>query len=745
MSARSDRVKVIEQAEKFVRTGRIKEAIAEYEKLAVGDPQDVGTLNIIGDLYIRLGQNDRAIRSFQKVAEEYERRGLFSQALAICKKIHKLTPDNADSALKLGDLYVQQGFAVDAKAAYAAVAGRLAAGGKTAEATAIFEKIVKLDREDHDARQALARLYRQSGNLDAALDQLNESAEVSIEKGQFDAAAAVLAEALALRPGDARSILHLVEAFKRQGQPGWAVELLEKELAASPDNIQFLNVLGNIHFEAGETKKAEEIFTRIVTGHPLNVNARIKLGRIQILKDKLDQAYELFEPLINNLVKKHRDEKAIGLLGLILESQKPHLPALERLALIYRSNKEVKKLEVVDRAILDELRKLKERDRMVGIYAELLGLRPDDAELAQEARALRQELRLPVEEVQDEPPELSEKDREAIRETMGQADLYLQQGLVRIARRLLENLRFRYPEDPQILRKIAVLDEVRTHIDEDEMRRRVEKTTVLEAQYKERASGKRAEERKAEEKKVEERKPEDQKDREPKAAIKTGEEKKAEDKRKPASPFKAEVLEGEKVSTADIFAETDIIPFLSAETGERTYYDLREAAAGELLWLAAARARQLQGEASPLERELTVIVAEFRNDLKARNGDTDAETRYQLGLAFMGQGLIAEAIEELTEAAKDKALAVESYSLISQCFRQKRDFDEAAKWLKTAMAEVKAGTDQHYALVYELAEIMEAAGDGDESVSLFREIRDWNPGFRNVAARLETLEKSAAG
>ncbi len=745
MSARSDRVKVIEQAEKFVRTGRIKEAIAEYEKLALGDPQDVGTLNIIGDLYIRLGQNDRAIRSFQKVAEEYERRGLFSQALAICKKIHKLTPDNADSALKLGDLYVQQGFAVDAKAAYAAVAGRLAAGGKTAEATAIFEKIVKLDREDHDARQALARLYRQSGNLDAALDQLNESAEVSIEKGQFDAAAAVLAEALALRPGDARSILHLVEAFKRQGQPGWAVELLEKELAASPDNIQFLNVLGNIHFEAGETKKAEEIFTRIVTGHPLNVNARIKLGRIQILKDKLDQAYELFEPLINNLVKKHRDEKAIGLLGLILESQKPHLPALERLALIYRSNKEVKKLEVVDRAILDELRKLKERDRMVGIYAELLGLRPDDAELAQEARALRQELRLPVEEVQDEPPELSEKDREAIRETMGQADLYLQQGLVRIARRLLENLRFRYPEDPQILRKIAVLDEVRTHIDEDEMRRRVEKTTVLEAQYKERASGKRAEERKAEEKKVEERKPEDQKDREPKAAIKPGEEKKAEDKRKPASPFKAEVLEGEKVSTADIFAETDIIPFLSAETGERTYYDLREAAAGELLWLAAARARQLQGEASPLERELTVIVAEFRNDLKARNGDTDAETRYQLGLAFMGQGLIAEAIEELTEAAKDKALAVESYSLISQCFRQKRDFDEAAKWLKTAMAEVKAGTDQHYALVYELAEIMEAAGDGDESVSLFREIRDWNPGFRNVAARLETLEKSAAG
>ncbi len=749
MSARSDRVRVIEQAEKFVRAGRVKEAIAEYEKLSLGDPEDVGTLNIIGDLYIRLGQNDRAIRSFQRVAEEYERRGLFSQALAICKKIHKLDPGSADYALKLGDLYVQQGFAADAKSVYAAVAGRLADSGRTAEAIAIFEKIVKLDREDHDARKALARLYRESGNVEAALAQLNEIADVHAEKGHLDAAVAVLTEALALRPGDARSVVGLVEIYKKQGQPSQAIGLLEKELAADPDNIQLLNILGNIHFEAGETKKAEEIFTRIVTGHPLNVNARIKLGRIQILKDKLDQAYELFEPLINNLVKKHRDEKAIGLLGLILESQKPHLPALERLALIYRSNKEVKKLEVVDRAILDELRKLGEKDRMVGVYSELLELHPDDAELAREARSLRQELKLPVEEIREETPGLSDKDREAIRDAMGQADLYLQQGLVRIARRLLENLRFRYPEDPQIMRKIAVLDEVRTHMDEDEIRRRVEKTTVLEAQYKERTAGKKAAEKKAEERKAEEKaeKKDGQEGRaeEKKSEEKKTEGKKAEEKRTKIGHFKEEVIEGEKVSTADIFAETDIIPFVSAEPVEWNYHDLRAAAAEELRWLAAARSRQLQGEASPLERELTGIVSEFRKDLRTKVPGAGAETHFQLGLAFMGQGLTSEAVEELTEAAKDKTLAIDSYSLIAQCYRQKRNFDEAAKWLKMAMAEVKTGTDEYYALVYELAEIMEAADDRDKAAALFREIRDWNPGFRNVGARLETLEKTAAG
>jgi tetratricopeptide (TPR) repeat protein len=714
MSARSDRVRVIEQAEKHVRAGRVKDAITEYEKLALTDPQDVGTLNIIGDLYIRLGHNARAVDFFLKVAEEYERRGLFSQALAIYKKIHKLNPENVDYSLKLGDLFGQQGFLADAKNAYLAIAGRLVEARKAPEAMAVFEKVIKLDREDIEARKALSGLYRDSGNLDAALEQLNDVAEIQAGHEQFEAAVGVLGEALALRPGDNKSVVSLVEVYKRQNQTGKAIEVLERQLESAPDNVQFLNLLGNIHFEAGETKKAEEIFSQIVTGHPLNVNARIKLGRIQILKDKLDQAYELFEPLINNLVKKHRDEKAIGLLGLILESQKPHLPALERLALIYRSNKEMKKLEVVDRAILDELRKQGDKDRMVAVYAELLELRPDDADIAREARALRLEKGLPAEEVREEMPELMEKDREAIQEGMAQADLYMQQGLVRISRRLLENLRFRYPEASQIQRKIAVLDEVRTHMDEEEIRRRVEKTSVLEAEFKEKTAEKKAEDRKTEVRK------------------------------KTAGPFKDEVLEGDKVSTADIFAETDILPFVSSETGQKKYYDLKGLAAEELRLLAAASALQLRGDASQYERELSGIVAEFRKDFRTKVEGESGETHYQLGLAFMGQGLTGEAVEEFTHAAKDKGLVIDSYSMISQCCRQKRNYDEAEKWLKMAMAAAKQGTDQYYALLYELAEIMEESDNREKAISLFKQIYDWNPGYRNISARVESLKRSPA-
>jgi len=346
---------------------------------------------------------------------------------------------------------------------------------------------------------------------------------------------------------------------------------------------------------------------------------------------------------------------------------------------------------------------------MIGVYSELLQLRPDDTDLAREARAIRLDQGLPDEEVPEETPGLSDKDREAIQEAMAQADIYMQQGLVRISRRLLENLHFRYPEEPQIQRKIAVLDEVRTHMDEEEIRRRVERTSVIEAKFKEKSAEKRAEERK-----------------------------------KTVSPFKGESLEGEKVSTADIFAETDIIPFVSSEPGERKYYDLKALAAEELRLLAAAHAQQLQGDTFQFERELSAIVAEFRKDLRTSVSAEDAEIHYQLGLAFMGQGLTGEAVEELTQAAKDEKLAIDSYSLISYCYRQKRNFDEAEKWLKKALNAAREGTDQYYALLYELAEVLEESDNRDKAIPLFKQIRDWNPGYRNISARLESLEKASA-
>jgi len=707
MSGRIDRIKTIEQAERYVKADKIKEAIAEYERLVGSDPQDVGTLNIIGDLYMRLGQSEKAVRSFLKVAEEYEKRGLFSQALAIYKKVHKVNPDDSDISLKLGDLYSQQGFQSDAKDEYLRTAGRFIKDKKFQEAIHVYEKVCRLDREDLNLKKQLADLYCHQGYIDAALEQLGEIAEIRAAQGNFEAAEMLLREARTLNPADAKTLVNLVELYRRWGRTAQAVELVEERLREQPDDVQLQNLLGNFYFEAGNFERAEAIFSAILEAHPQNVNALIKLGRIHIRNGRLDQAYELFEPLIANLLRKRREDKAIGLLGLILESPTSHRPSLERLASIYREAKDNKKLEVVLRAVLDELRQTEEREKLLAALSELHQLRPDDVETSREYRGLRKEMGLPDEEPAEEYYEVTGKDREAIQETLAQADVYMQQGLVRVARRLLENLTLRYPDEPQIMKKIAVLDEVRTHIDEDELRRRVEKASALDPRKK----GRERREEPAET---------------PRSAI--------------GSFYQEEVVAADKISTADIFAETDIIPFMRPEESSTKFYDLRSQAEEELRLLRAAYERQSQGEMTQEERELTNIVSDFKRDLKAKVSQENADVHYHLGIAFMEQGLYAEAIEEFSQAAKDKSLALDCFSLISYCHRQKRDFPDGEKWLKKALVLARQGTDQYYALEFDLAELYELASDKPKALSIFKEIRDWNPGYRNISAKVSSLE-----
>lgn len=707
MNGRFERIRVIESAEKHVKAGKLKEAVSEYQKLLEGDAQDFAISNIIGDLYVRLGQNEKAAKSFQTVAGEYERRGLYSQALAVFKKIARIKPDDPELSIKLADIYSLQGFAGEAKKEYLKTAGQFLKSKRSSEAIRIYEKVVKLEKDDLDAKMTLAGLYKDEGFKDAAAEQLDDIAEMKLGQDNLDEAEKRFLEARDISSSHLRTLLGLVEVFRRRGQRKKAIDLIEGALKEDVENPTLLNLLGNFAFEDGDFSKAEETFALIVKAHPINVNARIKLGRIYIQKERLDEAFDLYEPLVSNLIKKQKEGKAIGLLGLILAAHKSHLPSLDKLSSIYRSGKDFAKLEVVDRVILDEMRRQDLKDKALTTLAELVKIRPDDTDLLKEHAALRKDLGLPEEAENEEGSwAVSDKDREAIQQTLEQADLYIQQGLVRNARRILENLRMKYSDDPQIMQKIAVLDKVRSQMSDEEVRVRVEKAQAMESKARE----------------------------------------KVPPKGKPAPPshFPKDVVDEEKISTADIFAETDIIPFISLDSGEKKYFDLKDRIEEEVRMIEAIHFQQAKGAMTQFEKELSVIVSDFKKGLKEKVSTEDHEIHYQLGIAFMEQGLFSEAIEELTVASKDKLRAMECYSIISQCFRHRKNLAEAERWLNKAVLMAEEGTEAYFALIYDRASLSEEAQETDKALSLFKEIQTWNPAYRGIAYKVTSLEKSGA-
>ncbi|MBC8018260.1 MAG: tetratricopeptide repeat protein [Verrucomicrobia bacterium] len=119
---------------------------------------------------------------------------------------------------------------------------------------------------------------------------------------------------------------------------------------------------------------------------------------------------------------------------------------------------------------------------------------------------------------------------------------------------------------------------------------------------------------------------------------------------------------------------------------------------------------------------------------------TDAQSHYDLGVAFREMGLYDEAINEFRQAATATGRRLECLILQGACLREKGDLTNAEKVLKSLMKPGLALEDV-CSVKYELALTYEACGKHDQLVELLTEIDKSNSGFRDVRARLDTAGK----
>jgi tetratricopeptide (TPR) repeat protein len=282
MYSEKEKKKILELAKKYVKKGKLEEAIAEYQKLATSDPQDLNIRNVIGDLYLQSNQEDKAVAEFKKIADFYEKRGLLTKSLAIYKKIDRLRPADEEVAIKLADLLADQGFLSEAKKKYLEIAERLKDDKKAKEAISTYQKVLKLDKKEYRAKLNLADFYAKGGQQDRALAEFNEVAEFKIKSKEWKEAEDILNRAKALKEDDLRTLANLIEVLKKEKRKEEALNLIQKVLKKDRDNLRALSYLGTLYFEDNKFKKARETYQRILSLRPKDVEARVKLGRIYI-------------------------------------------------------------------------------------------------------------------------------------------------------------------------------------------------------------------------------------------------------------------------------------------------------------------------------------------------------------------------------------------------------------------------------------------------------------------------------
>ena len=335
------RDKVINSAEKLVAKGKIEPAIKEYERLLEDNPNDVNTLNRIGDLWVRINRNDEAVKVFTRIADHYSKDGFFLKAIAIFKKINKLDPSKLEIYAKLADLYAKQGLAMEAKSQYQVLADYYLKHGAPKDALGIYKKISELDPNSINVHVKLADLYSVNNQTAEALKEFDRVGRMLLKRGMLEEAVQVFRKALKIEPRNTELVDSLVTALVEARDFENARQLVETALELNPGNPRLLGMQGKIQLARGDAAGARATLEKAMQADPNETSVREALADLYLKQGDADRALEMVTPIVEKTLSRGERGAAVEALNRILRVDSGSVATLERLVAVYtRLNEE---------------------------------------------------------------------------------------------------------------------------------------------------------------------------------------------------------------------------------------------------------------------------------------------------------------------------------------------------------------------------------------------------------------------
>jgi tetratricopeptide (TPR) repeat protein len=276
-----DRDTTLRKAEKFLRQGRLDNAIAEYARVVQEYPRDWKTINILGDLFVRAGQIESAVDQYARIAEHLATEGFLSKAAAVYKKIVKIKPGDENALLKSAEIFEQQGLLAETKSMLSSLAEQRRRRGDRRGSAEIALRLGKLDPLDPNTGLNAARAAVELGDSAAAVRRFKEVAGILFERGKTDDGRKALVEAVELDPSDAETRTSLWKIFLDSGD-------LEQALEYATTGEQFRAVAAELTVR-GREEEALEALAEAVKRDPADVETRTRLARSYVAGGDLER------------------------------------------------------------------------------------------------------------------------------------------------------------------------------------------------------------------------------------------------------------------------------------------------------------------------------------------------------------------------------------------------------------------------------------------------------------------------
>jgi tetratricopeptide (TPR) repeat protein len=744
-----DKAKVLKAAEKSLSQGKINAAIKEYRQIVENDADDLTTLNMLGDLYVRAGKKDEAVSCFERIAEHYSVQEFNLKAIAMYKKIERLRTGDPIVALKLAELYANEGLVHDARAQYLVVVEAYTRSGDNKRALEILHKIADLDPNNTEIRLKLADGYLKQNMRREAAAAFVQAADRLHQTGAQDKALEAYSNTLKLVRDDREALRGMLETHIARGTADEAAEVLERVVETNEDDRELVSMLARSYLEAEDAKGAERATSLLMKQDASNYPQYLPVTRLYLKAGEVDEVIRILSTIIERMLAGREERELLEIVNQVLDRNPDHVAALRMLVRIHWWQRDMDAL----RSSLERLAESAEASELIDeeryALTQLVRLAPDEQryldrlnllgglqeETAEDFSAATPEPENEVPQfetfamVQDEEEVIAapvtmedEFETNAIPDatfsdpTASWADLNEEESAATPAIDFQEvDFSIVAPADTPVAE--AGPDEEGRH--ENMMRQELESVDFYIAQgyadiavdtleMLERQFG-------------------------PNAEIQARRERLAARDQQPVE--QAAVFEFGAAEELAVPTPAEPITF---ET-DSSYATL------------AADGGNNVGTAKPVAPGIDAGLAELFEEFRvAEEGDTvqeDFETHYNMGTAYKEMDLMDESIQEFQTAASlvkpgdGTSRYLQCCNMLGHCFNKKGMPEAAVLWFKKGLQAPGHTEDEYQALRYELASAYEQLGDLKQAREFYTEVYGVDVSYREVAEKLSQLRQ----
>ena len=343
----------LQRARDFAAKGDERAAVIELKNALQKDSRNADARLMLGQAYVSLGNGPGALKELEQA------RQLGKSEAVVVPLIARALLLQGEFQRVLDELATLEGG--DDNPSVLVLRGNAQLGlGNVDSARELFEKALKIDKGNIEARRGLARIGLGTGDREAAAEQIQQAldsssedlptwllkGELELSLGQNEEAERSFQRALSIDAESRSATVGLIRALLAQQKTDAAAKYLEPLHKALPDDamVSFLYailsqqrndtdetqsalrdvlrvapnhgpsqlILAAIHYTKREFAQAEDLVTRFLANQKTHVQGRKLLGAIYLETRRPQQAIDLLEPMI---ASQDKDAQLLALLG----------------------------------------------------------------------------------------------------------------------------------------------------------------------------------------------------------------------------------------------------------------------------------------------------------------------------------------------------------------------------------------------------------------------------------------------